>query len=24
VETDGRSSAEVEFVSDPLEIGRKK
>jgi len=24
VETDGRSSAEVEFMSDPLEIGRKK
>jgi len=24
VETDGRSSSEVEFMSDPLEIGRKK
>jgi len=24
VETDGRSSSEVEFVGDPLEIGRKK
>jgi len=24
VETDGRSSSEVEFVSDPLEIGSRK